>query len=213
MRKKTSVSVGVICCRVLEKEIRVVVRDFPEVTHIEVMDWGLHIKPDILLDTLTKQIKAIESKVDAVMLGYGRCQALDRLRDDFAVPVVYPEGEDCIGVLLGQKQYEKELKQTAGTWFLTPGWTELGMAFIFKELQVQSMAAKGHDPLEIAHRMLQDFSRALLIDMHLNDDDEIMQKARSIATEFGWHLDMTNGSLYYLRRALRRAIALGFRKN
>lgn len=202
-------SVGVICCRVLEKEIRAVVRDVPEVTHIEVMDWGLHIQPDMLIYTLSQRIKAIESKVDAIMLGYGRCQALDRLPKNLKVPVVYPEGEDCIGVLLGQTRYENELKCTAGTWFLTPGWTELGMDFIFKELQVQRMAEKGHDPLEIAHRMLKDFSRALFIDMHLNKSDKIWQKAQSIAMEFGWRLDKTEGDLDNLKTTLQRAIALG----
>lgn len=209
MVKETSVSVGVICCRVLEKEMRAVVRDVPEVTHLEVMDWGLHIQPDILLDTLSQHIRAIENQVDAVMLGYGRCQAMDRLPDDFAVPVVYPEGEDCIGVLLGQTRYDEELKRTAGTWFLTPGWTDLGMDFIFKELQVNRMAEKGHDPLEIAHRMLKDFSRALFIDMHLNGNHELKQKARSIAAEFGWRLDKVDGSLDRLKQTLQRTIAMG----
>ncbi|MCG6879447.1 MAG: DUF1638 domain-containing protein [Deltaproteobacteria bacterium] len=199
-------SVGIICCRVLEKEIREVVRHAPEVTHVEVMEWGLHIHPDVLLETLCRQIHMIENQVDAVMLGYGRCQALDRLPSDFAVPVFYPEGEDCIGVLLGQDQYERELNQTAGTWFLTPGWTELGMEFIFEELQVHRVAKKGLDPLEVAHRMLKDFSRALFIDMKLMGSEAIKREAGTIAAEFGWKLDKTEGSLIRLKQTLSKAI-------
>jgi hypothetical protein len=70
-------SVGVICCRVLEKEIRAVIRGVPEVTHIEVMEWGLHIQPARLLDKVHQSLRLLEGHVDAVMLGYGRCQALD----------------------------------------------------------------------------------------------------------------------------------------
>jgi hypothetical protein len=206
MKEEGAVSVGIICCKVLENEIREVVRHVPEVTHVDVMEWGLHIHPDVLLETLCKQIRMIENRVDAIMLGYGRCQALDRLPDDFAVPVFYPEGEDCIGVLLGQDQYERELKQTAGTWFLTPGWTELGMEFIFEELQVQRVAKKGHDPLRLAHRMLKDFSRALLIDMQLKGNDAIKREALAIAAEFGWKLDKVEGSLVRLKQTLQKAI-------
>jgi hypothetical protein len=50
------VSVGIICCRVLEKEIRVVIRRVPEVSHLEVMEWGLHIQPDRLFDTVNQRI-------------------------------------------------------------------------------------------------------------------------------------------------------------
>jgi len=47
------------------------------------------------------------------------------------------------------------------------------------------MAKKGYDPLALAHRMLKDFSRALLIDMQLGGSDVIERKALAIAAEFG----------------------------
>jgi hypothetical protein len=205
---RLAVSVGIICCRVLKREIHAVVNNVPEVTHVDVAEWGLHLQPDLLLETLSRRIRNVQHHVDAIMLGYGRCQALDRLPDDFVVPVVYPEGEDCIGVLLGQERYDQELKQTPGTWFLTPGWTELGMEFIFKELQVQRLAEKGHDPIEIAHRMLTDFSRALFINMKLNGCEGLKQAALSITAEFGWRLEEVNGSLYQLRKTLQHAIIM-----
>ena len=149
--------------------------------HLEVMEWGLHIQPDRLLDTVNQRIRSLERRVDAVMLGYGRCQALDKLPSDFAVPVLRPEGEDCIGVLLGQHRYEEELKRVAGTWFLTPGWTELGMEFIFQQLQLENLAEKGLDPMKVAHRMLRDFTRSLFIDMRLENGPELWEKARAIS--------------------------------
>ncbi len=199
-------SVGIICCRVLEKEIRAVIRGVPEVSRLEVMEWALHIQPDRLLDTVIQRIRSLEDHVDAVMLGYGRCQALDKLPFNFAVPVLRPEGEDCIGVLLGQRRYEDELKRKAGTWFLTPGWTELGMEFIFQQLQIENLAEKGLDPMKVAHRMLRDFSRSLFIDMGLENGPELWNKARAISKEFDLGLDITDGSLERLTATLKRAI-------
>jgi len=200
------VSVGIICCRVLEKEIRAIICGVPEVSHLEVMEWGLHIQPDRLLDTVNQRIRSLEAHVDAVMLGYGRCQALDKLPPDFAVPVLRPEGEDCIGVLLGQHRYEEELKRETGTWFLTPGWTELGMEFIFQQLQLEHLAEKGLDPIKVAHRMLKDFTRSLYIDMRLENSPELWDKARAISEEFEMELERTGGSLERLIATLNRAI-------
>ena len=199
--------VCIIGCQVMEQELRSLAQRYPQVTHIEILPWGLHIKPDHLLQEITRQIRAAEKEHRAVMLGYGRCQTLDRLGDDFNVPVYYPEGEDCIGVLLGQDRYGKELIQNAGTWFLTPGWARLGMDFIFHELQVQSMAQLGIEPREAARRALKDFNRTLLIKTGCGDLNRQRVQARAIAEQFGWRVDEASGSLETLRECLCRAIA------
>jgi hypothetical protein len=139
-------------------------------------------------------------------MGYGRCQALDRLPGDFKVPVFRPEAEDCIGVLLGQERYEQEIRKEAGTWFFSRGWTEMGMDFIFHELQLNRLAEKGIDPLRIAHRMLRDFSRGLYIETGLEDDQRLWPKAQEISREFNLRLEKTSGSLDQLRQAFTLAL-------
>jgi len=199
-------SLGIICCKVLEKEIKAVIRDVPEVSHLEVMEWGLHIHPDQLLNALVERIRNLQDHVKVIMLGYGRCQALDRLPYDFKVPVFRPEADDCIGVLLGQDRYVKELQNEAGTWFFTPGWTEMGMEFIFHELQLSRIAEKGLDPLRLAHRMLKDYTRGLFIEMKLGDQERLLKKAQEIADEFHLRLERTQGSLAVLEETLNRSI-------
>ena len=61
--------IGIITCQVLEKEIKSLVRDNPEVTHFEVMEWGLHVQPDRLLAAVSDQIRKMEDQVEAVVLG------------------------------------------------------------------------------------------------------------------------------------------------
>ncbi len=199
-------SLAVICCQVLEKEIRAVVRDTPAVEHLEVMEWGLHTKPNFLLEALSERIRIIQDQVDAVFLGYGRCQALDKLPRDFKVPVVYPEGEDCIGVLLGQDRYQEELFREAFTWFLTPGWAAMGIEFVFHGLQLHGMAEKGIDPLQLAHRMLKDYRRVLLIEIETEDSESLLRKGQEFADEFHMRLERTKGSLSALERAFNKAL-------
>jgi hypothetical protein len=200
-------SVGIICCKVLEKEIKQLVRNAPEVCHLEVMDWGLHTQPDLLKKTLCRRIEVLQNEVQAIVLGYGRCQALDKIPRNYKVPVYYPQAEDCIGVLLGQKRYEQELMNEAGTWFLTPGWTEMGMESVFHELQLNHLAQKNIDPLKVAHRMLKDYTRALFIDTQVGDPEQLLERAQIIANEFHLRLETTQGSLVQLENTLKQALS------
>ena len=199
-------SIGVICCRVLEAEMKTVIQGFPEVSHFEVMEWGLHIEPDLLLETVTAQIVALQEKVDAIVLGYGRCQILDKLPERFKVPVFSPQADDCIGVLLGQDRYEKALLEEGGTWFFTPGWTDLGMDFIFHELQVSRLGEKGLDPMQLARRMLKDFTRGLFVEVNSGDREELEKKAREISKTFNLRFEKKPGTLSVLRDTLNQAV-------
>jgi hypothetical protein len=69
-------SLAVIYCSVLEREIKALVKEAPEVTHLEPMEWGLHIQPDLLLKTITEKVLDLQGQAKAIMLGYGRCQGI-----------------------------------------------------------------------------------------------------------------------------------------
>jgi len=183
-------SIGIIYCETLKSEVLTLAGRVPEISHLESMPWGLHIDPDKLLAEVTRQIRCLQNQVEVIVLGYGRCQAMDRLGNDFKVPILRPEAEDCIGVLLGQPRYEKELQLCPGTWFLSPGWTRMGTDFVFHELQLYRIGRKEIDPLKFARRLLKGFSRALYIDMQAGDDSEALQpKAQQIAKDLGLRLD------------------------
>jgi hypothetical protein len=200
-------SIAVICCKVLEREVRSVLNGVPDVVHLEIMEWGLHTRPEVLRDEVAERVRAVSSRVDAVLLGYGRCQAMDRLPADLGVPVFFPPAEDCIGVLLGQDRYAQELQREAGTWFMTPGWADMGIDFIFHELQMARFAAKGIDPLQVARRMLANYTRALFIDMGLGERASLLQKARAVADAFDLRLEITTGNLSLLRETWQRVQA------
>ena len=200
-------TIGIIYCETLESEIKEITRGISEIGYLEPMPWGLHIDPDKLLNEVRKKIERLQDLVDVIVLGYGRCQAMDRLGSDFKVPVLRPEAEDCIGILLGQTRYEAELQREPGTWFLSPGWTRMGIDFVFHELQINHMGPKGIDPLKLARRMLDGFTRALYIDMGLDrDGKDLPDRACRIAGDLGLRLEKTNGSYAVLKDVIEQAL-------
>ncbi len=80
------------------------------------------------------------------------------------------------------------------------------MEFVFHELQLTRFAERGLDPLQVAHRMLKDYTRALYIDMNLGDRGRLMKKTREIAAEFNLRIEKTAGSLDLLKETLNRAL-------
>jgi hypothetical protein len=201
-------TVGILCCQVLEQEVRSLIRRFPDEFYIEILEWGLHVHPPKLLNQLVERIRAIENQVTSVVLAFGRCQILDKLPEDFKIPVLYPPGENCIGVLLGQERYLEELYREAGTWFLTPGWAELGMSFIFNEIQCSGLTKQGIDPMTVARRMLEGYKRLLLIDTGVGDTVLQQEQAQKIADIFGWRVGAARGSMTALETVLQKALDL-----
>ena len=202
-------TIGIIYCETLESEIKKLTRGISEIGYLESMPWGLHIDPDKLLNKVRRKIEYLQNLVDVIVLGYGRCQTMDRLGSDFKVPVLRPEAEDCIGILLGQTRYEAELQRESGTWFLSPGWTRMGIDFVFHELQINHMGTKGIDPLKLARRMLDGFTRALYIDMGLDRDmKDLPDKACRIAADLGLRLEKTKGSYALLKDVIEQALAM-----
>jgi hypothetical protein len=201
-------TVGIIGCQVMEQEVRSLIQSDPSAFRLDVLEWGLHVRPTLLLERLVERIHFLENQVSAVVLAFGRCRILDQLPADFRVPVFFPPGDDCIGVLLGQDRYQEELFREAGTWFLTPGWAELGMSFIFHEIQASGLARRGIDPLAVARRMLDGYQRLLLIDTGVGDTRIQQKQAQQIADMFGWRVEKTRGSLGLLENTLRQALAV-----
>ncbi|MFP4588026.1 MAG: DUF1638 domain-containing protein [Desulfohalobiaceae bacterium] len=198
--------IGVICCQVLEKEMRLALRQAGVVHKFHVLEWGLHINPEQLRQEVEKNIYTLQEEVDCIVLGFGRCQMRDALPKDLKVPIDYPEGEDCIGVLLGQERYRQELQQEAGTWFLTPGWAELGLDFVFRELQLSNFAHKGIGPLDMARRMLEGYTRVLLIDSGVSQAQNLHSQGLAVANALGLPLRQTSGTLKSINAAINRAV-------
>ena len=203
-------SLAIICCQSLEQEIKAIIGNIPEVKHLEVLDWNLHNYPALLLETVVEKIEGLQNNVDAIVLGYGRCQVMDRLPDYFKVPIFRPEADDCIGVLLGQNKYEKERKKEPGTWYLSRGWIDINTELISSDSQVNSTADKSAEKrkasTELMRSMLKNYKRGLFIDNAVGDRAGLLKKAKKISEEFNLQFEMTCGSNHLLEETLRKAL-------
>lgn len=119
-----SASRRVIACEtVIEEMLPFLPADMPH----EVLDFGLHIRPEELKKVLQEKIGEASPKAEVLLLGYGLCSmAVVGLKATTATLVI-PRTDDCIAIFLGSCQaYKEQSKKEPGTYYLTKGWVEVG---------------------------------------------------------------------------------------
>jgi len=154
--------IGLIACDILEPEFEHLIKDDADFVHKEYVEFALHVYPEDMRTKLIEKVNALKGRVDAVLLGYAVCQSLGGFADAVDVPTVMFDGDDCICVLLGAKEYTREKKICAGTWFSSPGWAREGMNGLIKEMHLDEI--EGTDPLVFAKMLFDGYERSLYID-------------------------------------------------
>ena len=130
---------------------------------------------------------------------------------DFVTPVVMPQMEDCIQILLTPQKYASEIRKEVGTWFITPGWAEAGAEMVIKETHADRVVKYGKDPLEIAKRLFVHYKRGLFIDTGIGDDEYFIEKANEFCKIFNLTLDRTEGTVTIPEEALETAKKIAIR--
>lgn len=118
-------TIGVIACVVLRREMEIALQNCPEAVEVVFLSQSLTAKPDELKEAVLAAIGEMKNKVTAIFLGYADCKSLGGIEDQFDIPIVHPKSRDCVTLLLGQERYRAEMSKETGTWFMTPGWTDL----------------------------------------------------------------------------------------
>jgi len=169
--------IGLIACDILEPEFEYLIKDDPDFVHKEYVEFALHAYPDEMRSKLIEKVNALKGSVDAVLLGYAVCQSLGGFTEAVDVPTVMFDGDDCICVLLGTKEYTREKKICIGTWFSSPGWAREGMDGLIKEMHLDSV--EGVDPMVFADMLFESYERCLYIDTGVKNCDDCDYLARS----------------------------------
>ncbi len=113
----------IACATVLEEMLPFLPADIP----YEVMDFGLHLRPQELKRVLQEKIDEASQQAEVILLGYGLCSmAVVGLRATVAT-IVTSRSDDCIGIFLGScDAYRQQASKEPGTYYLTKGWIEVG---------------------------------------------------------------------------------------
>lgn len=204
--------VGVIACDIMKRELEPLLRGVPQVTEVIYLEMALHCYPQRMKDTIKKEIESIEDKVDAIFLGYGFCQSLKGIEDEFDIPIIMPQLDDCIQILMTPQKYASEIRKEVGTWFMTPGWAEAGPEMVIKETHSDRVVKYGKDPLEMAKRLFTHYRRGLFIDTHVGDTEHFMERAGEFCEVFGLDLETTEGTSRILKEHLEIALAVADKK-
>jgi len=161
---------------------------------------------------LVRQIGEMAERVNAVFLGYGYCQSPKGIEAECTIPVLLAQTDDCISLLFGPKRYAEEVKKETGTWFMTPGWAEVGAEMVIKELQLDRVTRYGKDPMQMAKRLFAHYRRGLFIDIGVGDREETLALACRFCNDFELTLERTEAKPQMLEEWLLKARELAFEK-
>ncbi|HEY3420003.1 MAG TPA: DUF1638 domain-containing protein [Methanomassiliicoccales archaeon] len=200
--------IGVIACDMLRKEFEILVKDDPDIVHVEYLDFSLHADPKMLKSTIEEKVNALEGKVDAVLLGYGMCKGLKNIEKRLSLPTVMLEGDDCVDILLPPEEYAKELKKCAGTWFAIPAIAERHEEYINKTLNLDSYDNEEYDANFILNMVFENYSRCLFIDTGVEGRKECKQKSIEFAQSHNLRHDTRCGSIVGIYLGLEKAKTL-----
>ncbi len=195
-------SIGVLACKIMKRELDKVMEKRDDITEVIYIDACDHMYPQKLKEALVEQINSLKDRVDVIFLGYGYCQSLYRIDEQFDIPIVHPQERDCIAILLTPERYAKEVEKEASTWFMTPGWAEQGIDLIFNKLHINKARDYGVDHMEVAKEIFNGCQRGLLIDTGVGDMDYFTEKAKESCDAFGISLEVTDSSSTILEQHL-----------
>ncbi|MDH4183315.1 MAG: DUF1638 domain-containing protein [Nitrospinota bacterium] len=202
--------IGIVSCAIMRREMEKAIKDCPWISNAIFIEAGKHVRPKELRETVREKIASIKDEVDVILLGYGVCRSLKGIEKEFDIPIVHPEGEDCIAILLTPERYHEELEKSPGTWFMTPGWAELGPQMILNELGLAQRArGLGVDQDEIIRELFAGYSRGLFIDTAVGEPDKFEQMAKQSCDLFNLRLEKTVSDSTALEDSLAKAQIIG----
>ncbi|MBM5805640.1 MAG: DUF1638 domain-containing protein [Candidatus Verstraetearchaeota archaeon] len=210
-----NIRVGIVACEIFKKEIEHLTEGDPDIVYREYLEFALHLNSANLREKVSEKVNALKGKVDAVFLGYGICQSLTGITSQLQVPTAMLQVDDCIGAFLTPPEYEREKKICTGTWFMSPGWAELGWDGVVKELRLDldRLKARGYDSAYFMRKLFSGYSRCLFIDTGVPDRERYEALSKGFAQRLNLRHDCRSCTLVLLENALREAKGLAERSN
>lgn len=197
--------IGVIACDIMKLELDKLLSKTPGIAEVIYLEAALHSHPKKMKQTVMENVKAIQDQVDVIFLGYGFCQSLEGIENEIDIPVVMAQMEDCIQIFMTPEKHREAVRKEIGTWFMSPGWAELGAEMVIKGNHLDRVVKYGKDPMEMAKRLLSAFRTGLYIDTGVGNDGHYIDKANEFCDIFSLTLEKTTGSSAILEEHLEKA--------
>ena len=188
----------IACATVMEEMLPFLPAD----ASYEVLDFGLHLRPQELKRILQEKIDEASRHADVILLGYGLCSmAVVGLRAATATLVV-SRSDDCIAIFLGScAAYKQQASQEPGTYYLTKGWIEVGDSpFSEHEKLVEKYGeAKAIRMLRLT---LKNYTRLAFINTGNYNLESYRDYARRNSEKFGLRYEEIDGSPALIKKMI-----------
>lgn len=213
--------IKVIACGVFEPELTHLAAQSPHDVTLELLEAGLHDRPDLLREQAKAAIERAEAEgFDAIALGYGLCGRGVSGLIAREIQVVIPRAHDCMTLFLGSRAaYRAQFSRDPGTFYITPGWYEnkvrpLGHdsekhydsgGDVDKDSRFGELAAK-YGPERAAYIIhfhdswKRNYTRAAYIDTGYPQPEKYQEYARQMAEDLGWRYECVPGDPHLLRK-------------
>jgi hypothetical protein len=167
----------IIACATVAEELRLMGVPAGEMLELE---FGLHVYPEKLRETLQEEINAIPGNGD-IVLGYGLCSNAAVGLTSQQHRLIIPRVDDCIALFLGsRKEHLRSLHEEPGTYFLTKGWIKAAELPINDYLRMVERYGNER-AMRVAKMMLANYKRVVLINTGNYRLEEFREAARSMA--------------------------------
>ena len=196
----TEKRIKVIACATVIEEMRPLL---PSGVTYEVLDFGMHITPEKLRESLQQTVDRIGDGVDVIILGYGLCSmGVVGLKSEKCTLVV-PRVDDCIAIFLGSTAaYREQGKKEPGTYYLTKGWIEVGDSPFdeYKRL-IERYGQERAD--KVMNMMLKNYTRLAYIDTGHDNQERHRDYARRTAEKFNLRFEEIPGSNVLIKELIQ----------
>jgi hypothetical protein len=187
----------VIACATVIEELRPLLP--VEVPH-EVLDFGLHLRPEKLREALQAKIDAASAGAEVLLLGYGLCSMAVIGLQARNAHLVIPRVDDCIAIFLGScAAYKAQAKKEPGTYYLTKGWIEAGDTPFAEHQQLVEKYGEAK-ARRMTQLMLKNYRRLAYINTGQYEIERFREYAAKTAAAFELRFEELPGSLALVQK-------------
>ena len=189
----------IACAAVLEEMMPILP---PDISY-EMLDFGLHFRPENLKNTLQEAIDKSAKDAEIIILGYGLCSnGAVGLKAPETATIVIPKVHDCIAIFLGSHDaYMQRLKEEKGTFFLAKGFIEVGDT----PLEEYRRTVERHGK-EIADRVMKTmfahYKRILFVNTGHNEIGKYRDHAQRAAKQLNLRYEEMRGSRVLINKMI-----------
>lgn len=218
--------IAVIGCGVFQHELEHLAAKLDENIELNILDAGLHARPNELRTRAQAAIDEVDADTDGVVLAYGLCGRGVAGLVARTAPIFIPRVHDCIGIFLGSnKRYLEQFRRQPGTRYMTTGWfdkktfpNQLHLPSEYTDYSVDerirnhphfSDLARVHGEENAAHIVTffeswkKNYRRIAFIDTGVAEAEPYERFCTDVAGELGWDYERLEGSLDLMKALLR----------